>query len=84
MAKNLRICSKGHPYYKSSDCPTCPICEKERKPQDGLFSHLKAPARRALENHWITTIQKLPQYTQKEILSLHGLGKLPSLYSKGF
>jgi hypothetical protein len=27
--KQLKICSKGHRFYKSSDCPTCPVCEKE-------------------------------------------------------
>lgn len=73
--KNLRTCPKGHQYYKSSDCPTCPICEQERKPKDGLLSYLNAPARRALEGEGITTVEKLSQYTQKEILSLHGIGK---------
>jgi len=24
-----RICSNGHKFYKSSDCPTFPVCEKE-------------------------------------------------------
>lgn len=28
--KTLRTCKKGHRYYKSSDCPVCPACEKER------------------------------------------------------
>ncbi len=27
----LRVCPKGHKYYKSSDCPTCPVCESHRK-----------------------------------------------------
>lgn len=73
--KNLRICANGHQYYKSSGCPTCPICEKEKKPQNGFLSHLNAPARRALESEGIITVEKLSQYTQKEILSLHGIGK---------
>jgi len=46
----IKICSKGHQFNKTSDCPTCPICEKECKPRQGLLSQLSAPARRALEN----------------------------------
>ncbi|SHN73120.1 hypothetical protein SAMN04487896_3143 [Paenibacillus sp. ov031] len=70
----LRTCEQGHSYYKSSDCPTCPVCEKERKPKEGILSLLSAPARRALENQGITTLQILSQYTEKEILKLHGIG----------
>jgi hypothetical protein len=29
--KTLRICEKGHRYFKSSDCPTCPKCEALNK-----------------------------------------------------
>lgn len=72
--KQLKTCSKGHQYYKSTDCPTCPICEQERKPAAGLLSVLGAPARRALENKGITTAKQLSAYTEKEILSLHGMG----------
>ncbi len=36
--KTLRTCEKGHEYYKSSDCPTCPTCEKERTPKEGFLS----------------------------------------------
>ncbi|MCZ1265917.1 RNA polymerase alpha subunit C-terminal domain-containing protein [Paenibacillus tundrae] len=70
----LRTCEQGHSYYKSSDCPTCPVCEKERKPKEGFLSLLSAPARRALENQGITTLQLLSQYSEKEILKLHGIG----------
>ena len=73
--KTLRTCTNGHQYYKSSDCPTCPICEEERKPQDHFLSLLVAPARRALENKGITTLEQLSAYTEKEILDLHGMGK---------
>jgi DNA-directed RNA polymerase alpha subunit len=71
----LKTCKKGHQYYKSSDCPTCPICENEQKPKDGFLARLSAPARRALENNGIQTLQKLASYTEKEILDLHGMGK---------
>ncbi|WP_413376548.1 RNA polymerase alpha subunit C-terminal domain-containing protein [Paenibacillus taichungensis] len=70
----LRTCEQGHSYYKSSDCPTCPVCEKERKPKEGFLSLLSAPARRALENQEITTLPLLSKYTEKEILKLHGIG----------
>lgn len=70
----LRTCEHGHSYYKSSDCPTCPVCEKAQKPKEGFLSLLSAPAKRALENQGITTLQKLSQYTEKEILKLHGIG----------
>ena len=70
----LRTCPKGHQYYKSSDCPTCPICEEERKPKTGLLVTLSAPARRALENKGITTEEQLSEFTEKQILALHGMG----------
>jgi predicted RecB family nuclease len=79
--KKLRICNKGHKYYKSSDCPTCPICEQERKPANGFLSLLSAPARRALENNGIASLQELSKCSEKEILQLHGMGpaSLPKL-----
>lgn len=73
--KTLRICEKGHRYYKSSDCPTCPQCEKERKPESGFLSDLSAPARRALENQNIISIAELSNFTENEILQFHGMGK---------
>lgn len=71
----LKTCKKGHQFYKSSDCPVCPICEDERKPKDNFLSLLGAPARRALENKGITTLEQLSKYTEKEILSFHGMVK---------
>lgn len=73
-SKTKRICEKGHCYFKSSDCPTCPICEQERKPESGFLSLLSAPARRALENNEITTLETLSTYSEKELLTFHGLG----------
>ncbi|CAM3896486.1 MULTISPECIES: RNA polymerase alpha subunit C-terminal domain-containing protein [Paenibacillus] len=80
-SKNKRTCSQGHTYYKSSDCPTCPICEQDLKPENGFLSMLSAPARRALENHGITTLQELSNYSEKDILKFHGMGpaSLPKL-----
>lgn len=81
LKQTLRTCPEGHRYYKSSDCPSCPICETERKPKDGFLSLLAAPARRALENNGITTLKQLSKFTKEEILKFHGMGKasLPKL-----
>ena len=73
--KTLKTCKNGHQYYKSSDCPSCPVCEAERKPQDSFLSLLAAPARRALENNGITNLEQLAKHTEKEILAFHGMGK---------
>jgi len=73
--KILKTCINGHEFYKSSDCPTCPICEEERKPKDNFLSLLVAPARRALENNGILTLEQLSEYSEKEILNFHGMGK---------
>lgn len=73
-AQLLRTCSRGHKYHKSSDCPTCPICEAERKPESGFLSRVAAPARRAVEREGITTLAALSKYSEREILQLHGVG----------
>ncbi|MNW69156.1 hypothetical protein D3C74_481000 [compost metagenome] len=38
------------------------------------MSLLSAPVRRALEAEGITTLPKLAEYTEREILKLHGIG----------
>lgn len=77
----LKICIKGHKYYKSSDCPTCPICEVERKPTKGFLSKLSAPDLRALEHNEIRTLEQLSAFSEKELLKFHGIGpaSLPPL-----
>lgn len=72
-AKTLRTCKNGHQYYKSSDCNTCPVCERENKPQEGFLSLLSAPAKRALESKGITTLRRLASHSEHEILQLHGM-----------
>ncbi|UGU17290.1 RNA polymerase alpha subunit C-terminal domain-containing protein [Sinomicrobium kalidii] len=73
--KTLRTCEKGHKFYKSSDCPTCPVCEAEKGPAKGFLALLSSPARNALLYYGIDTIEKLSTYTEKEILGIHGIGK---------
>lgn len=78
--KNLKTCPKGHKFYKSSDCPVCPICEADKKPASGFLSLIGAPARRALENEGISTLKKLATFRKSEISKLHGMG--PSAIGK--
>jgi predicted RecB family nuclease len=81
VKKNKRVCKNGHPYYKSSSCPVCPVCERNNKPKNSFLSLLSAPARRALENKDIQTINQLSKFNESEILELHGMGpgSLPKL-----
>ncbi|MBK9331298.1 MAG: hypothetical protein IPM96_02580 [Ignavibacteria bacterium] len=81
MNKILKICKNGHKFFKSSDCPVCPECEKNSKPKTGFLSTLSAPAKRALESNNIVTISVLSKYSEAEILKLHGIGKasIPTL-----
>lgn len=70
-----KVCSNGHVFYKSSDCLTCPVCEKKKKPSEGFLSKIGAPARRALEQEGISTLKQLSKYTEAQLLELHGIGK---------
>lgn len=81
--KTRRTCPKGHIYYKNTDCPTCPVCEKNHmiyRPENFL-TFLSAPARRGLENQGIDTLEKLSALTKVELLRIHGVGpaSLPKL-----
>jgi len=73
--KTQRICENGHTYFKSADCLTCPVCEKESRPDRGFLSLLFAPARRALENNGIHSLEQLSRLSEAEVLMLHGMGR---------
>lgn len=74
MAENrLKTCARVHQFYKSSECLTCPTCAVEDKPESGFLSLLSAPARRAFAHAGISTLAELIKFSEKEILSLHGL-----------
>ncbi|MCB0732133.1 MAG: RNA polymerase alpha subunit C-terminal domain-containing protein [Ignavibacteriae bacterium] len=83
-SKTLHICSNGHKYYKSSNCPTCPKCEEIKKPKEGFLSKVSAPVRRALEREGIITLKELSKYSEKDTLALHGIGPtaIPKLKSE--
>ncbi len=72
--KKLKTCSNDHSFYKSSDCPVCPICAAQDKPASGFLSLLGAPARRALAQAGVSTLVELSQHSEAEILKLHGVG----------
>lgn len=73
--KTLRTCVNGHNFYKSSDCPVCPVCEELQKPKEGFIASLSAPARRALENNGIHSIKQLSELSEADLLKFHGMGK---------
>ena len=74
LLKKLKICPKGHKYYKSTYCPTCLICEAARKPASGFISTLSAPAQRTMANNKIKTLKQLTWFSEKEILEFHRMG----------
>lgn len=49
--------------------------QQQKEKWENVFPKISAPARRALENSGITTLQQLSKYTEAEVLKLHGLGK---------
>jgi len=49
--------------------------KKSTQPAEHVFSVLAAPARRALANKGITSLQQLAKYSEVEILELHGMGQ---------
>lgn len=69
-----RECPRGHVYFKSSDCLTCPKCEAAKKPANGFLAELAAPARRALTGAGLTTLRALARRSESEVLALHGMG----------
>lgn len=67
-------CNAGHTFFKSSNCPVCPLCAKKAKVNDVFFSALTAPAQRALKNAGIHTPEDASKYSKKALLELHGFG----------
>lgn len=70
-----KVCSNGHVFEKTSNCPTCPHCMHDEVNQayaDG-FPRIGSPAYSALKNAGIT-LSELPRYSEKQLLSIHGIG----------
>ncbi len=71
-----KVCSRGHVFYKSSDCPSCPECWKgamKNRPVSDI-PKIGAPALRALDAAGITSLAQLQKFTSEEIANLHGVG----------
>lgn len=76
-----KTCPNGHVFEKSSDFPTrpersrgaCPVCEKTKQ-YNPEFPKLSKPAHRALANARISKLEDLAQWTEKDLLALHGIG----------
>ena len=49
--------------------------KQDYKVEDSFQSLLAAPARRALANKGIKTLQQLSKFNEAEILALHGMGQ---------
>lgn len=73
--KNKKTCEFGHTFYKSSDCPVCPTCEKNRTPANSFLTQFAAPARRALEQRGIIELEQLTTFSENEVQNFHGMGK---------
>ena len=54
---------------------------RRRSRETDFLSELVAPARRALQNEGISTLERLARYSEQDILKLHGMGPttLPKL-----
>ncbi len=73
---SIRTCKNGHTFDKSSSCPVCPICSGEEMGEKfgNEFPKLGAPALRALDSAGIRHLSQLTNYTEEQLLKLHGFG----------
>ena len=71
----VRVCTNGHRYEKTSDCPVCPECSSEemKNKYADEFPPIGAPAFRALHTVGIETLSDLTEYSEKELLGLPDL-----------
>ena len=69
----LKACANGHTFEKTSDCPTCPTCERERMAASAI-PRIGAPATRALEHAGVHGLEDLANWSEQDLLALHGMG----------
>ena len=72
----IRKCKNGHTFEKNSTCPVCPFCSRIQmnKKYAGEFPNIGAPAFRALDSIGIKHLSQLTNYTEEQLLNLHGFG----------
>jgi predicted flap endonuclease-1-like 5' DNA nuclease len=68
-----RTCERGHPFERSSDCPTCPTCEGLKAALSPL-PKIGAPAIRALTGAGVRTLRDVARWSEQDLLALHGVG----------
>jgi hypothetical protein len=68
-----QTCVHGHSFEKTTDCPVCPTCERLRA-ASGPFPKIGAPATRALENAGVGGPAELTEWSERDLLALHGMG----------
>lgn len=79
ITKIKKICSRGHVFYKSSDCKTCPTCwhKTDRiKYLSDFPKSLPAPALRALHAANIKSLSDVTKWSQSDVAALHGIGPI--------
>lgn len=68
-----KTCANGHLFDKTSDCPACPTCERERMAASPLPA-IGAPATRALQAAGVDRLADLAAWSERDLLALHGMG----------
>lgn len=75
VGKKVIVCKNGHRFTRTGSCRTCPTCAQEAKKSDGYPAALAAPARRALAAAGIHNPADLKDWSEKDLLELHGVGQ---------
>ncbi len=68
-----KICANGHTFEKPSDRQTCPTCERDGMAMSAI-PKIGAPATRALENAGVQSLEELADWSEQDLLDLHGMG----------
>lgn len=71
-----KICINGHSFDKNSSCLVCPKCSSEEmnNKYGEEFPAIGAPAFRAINRLGIAKLIDLTNYSEKDLLTLHGFG----------
>jgi hypothetical protein len=72
-----KVCSRGHKFYKTSDCPVCPKCWSgyyKKQLLSDFPKNLGAPALRGLLNAKIKNLKALSKWKEEDVKKLHGVG----------
>lgn len=73
--ETLRTGKQGHRFFKSGDCASWPVCEREKVSGGGSSTCSASPHVMPLLHQGINTLERLSEYAENEILKLHGIAK---------